>query len=110
MSASTLQVEVAYASPVRQWLMSVTVPENATVRDAITAAFFLGLPMHDLPELAGNVGVFARSCQLTDALKQGDRVEIYRPLIADPMAQRRNRAVVANKLSIKNAAARKAAL
>ena len=110
LSASTLQVEVAYASPVRQWLVSVTVPENATVADAIAAANFADLPVQDLPELVGNVGIFARSCQLNDVLKHGDRVEIYRPLIADPMAQRRNRAVVANKLAVKNAALKKATL
>lgn len=105
-----LEVEVAYATPVRQWLITVAVPANATVSDAIGAAYLQGLPVQDLPVLEGNVGIFARPCQLSEGLKQGDRVEIYRPLIADPMAQRRNRAVVANKLSIKNAAAKKAAL
>ncbi len=109
MSANLIQVEVAYASPARQWLITVTVSENATVSDAIAAAHFPDLPVQGLPELEGNVGIFARACQLNDGLKQGDRVEIYRPLIADPMAQRRNRAVVAKKLSIKNAAINKAA-
>jgi putative ubiquitin-RnfH superfamily antitoxin RatB of RatAB toxin-antitoxin module len=105
MSASMLSVEVAYASLVRQWLVAVTLPVNATVSDAIAAA---NLP--NLPTLEGNVGIFARSCQLTDVLKHGDRVEIYRPLIADPMAQRRTRAVVAKKAAVKAAAAKKAAL
>lgn len=111
MSASLIQVEVAYASasPARQWLMSVMLPENATVADAIAAAHLQGLPAQQLADLAGNLGIFARSCQLSDALKTGDRVEIYRPLIADPMAQRRSRAVVAKKLSVKNAAINKAA-
>lgn len=108
MSVNTLQVEVAYANSVRQWLVAVAVPENATVSDAIAAANFQGLPVQDLPELDGNVGIFARSCQLSDGLKQGDRVEIYRPLISDPMAQRRNRA--AKKLSVKNAPAKKASI
>lgn len=110
MSVSTLEVEVAYASTVRQWLVSVRVPESATVADAIAAAHLQGLPTQNLPELLGNVGIFARGCQLSDIVKHGDRVEIYRPLIADPMAQRRNRAVLAKKLSVKNAAAKKAAL
>lgn len=105
MSASTLAVEVAYATAQRQWLVAITVPENATVADAIVAA-----KLQDLPTLEGNVGIFARACQLTDVLKQGDRVEIYRPLIADPMLQRRARAVVAKKSALKAAAAKKAAL
>ncbi len=109
MSASLIEVEVAYASATRQWLISVTLPEGTTVADAIAAAHLQGLPAQELADLAGNVGIFARSCQLSDVLKTGDRVEIYRPLIADPMAQRRNRAVVAKKLSVKNAAIEKAA-
>ena len=105
MLAKAIKVEVAYASPMRQWLVALTVPENATVGDAIAAA-----NLQDLPILEGNVGIFARTCQLSDALKEGDRVEIYRPLIADPMLQRRNRAVVAKKAAVKNAAAKKAAI
>ncbi len=108
MSVSALEIEVAYASAQRQWLVTVTVPENTTVADAIAAANFQDLP--NFPTLAGNVGIFARACQLSDVLKHGDRVEIYRPLIADPMLQRRNRAVVAKKAAVKNLAAQKGML
>ena len=110
MLASALQVEVAYATARRQWLIALSVPKNATVADviAIAAVNFPNFP--NLPNLEGNVGIFARACQLNDVLKDGDRVEIYRPLIADPMLQRRARAVVANKSVVKNAAAKKAAL
>ena len=110
MLASALQVEVAYATARRQWLIALSVPKNATVADviAIAAVNFPNFP--NLPNLEGNVGIFARACQLNDVLKDGDRVEIYRPLIADPMVQRRARAVVANKSVVKNAAAKKAAL
>lgn len=104
MSASMLSVEVAYASPVQQWLVALTLPVNSTVGDAIAAA---NLP--NFPTLDGNVGIFARTCQLGDVLKHGDRVEIYRPLIADPMLQRRTRAVVAKKLAVNVAALNKAA-
>ena len=110
MLASALQVEVAYATARRQWLIALSVPKNATVADviAIAAVNFPNFP--NLPNLEGNVGIFARACQLNDVLKEGDRVEIYRPLIADPMVQRRARAVVANKSVVKNAAAKKAAI
>ncbi len=109
MSASKIEVEVAYASPSRQWLITLSLPDGAAVADAIAAAQMQGLPVQKSADLAGNVGVFARACLLEDALKHGDRVEIYRPLIADPMAQRRTRAVVAKKLSVRNAAIEKAA-
>ena len=110
MLASALQVEVAYATARRQWLIALSVPKNATVADAIAIAAVNFPNFPNLPNLEGNVGIFARACQLNDVLKDGDRVEIYRPLIADPMVQRRARAVVANKSVVKNAAAKKAAL
>lgn len=110
MLASALQVEVAYATARRQWLIALSVPKNATVADAIAIAAVNFPNFPNLPNLEGNVGIFARACQLNDVLKDGDRVEIYRPLIADPMLQRRARAVVANKSVVKNAAAKKAAL
>ena len=109
MLASALQVEVAYATARRQWLIALSVPKNATVADAIAIAAVNFPNFPNLPNLEGNVGIFARACQLNDVLKDGDRVEIYRPLIADPMLQRRARAVVANKSVVKNAAAKKAA-
>ena len=110
MLASALQVEVAYATARRQWLIALSVPKNATVADAIAIAAVNFPNFPNLPNLEGNVGIFARACQLNDVLKDGDRVEIYRPLIADPMVQRRARAVVANKSVVKNAAAKKAAI
>ena len=110
MLASALQVEVAYATARRQLLIALSVPKNATVADAIAIAAVNFPNFPNLPNLEGNVGIFARACQLNDVLKDGDRVEIYRPLIADPMLQRRARAVVANKSVVKNAAAKKAAL
>ena len=110
MLASALQVEVAYATARRQWVIALSVPKNATVADAIAIAAVNFPNFPNLPNLEGNVGIFARACQLNDVLKDGDRVEIYRPLIADPMLQRRARAVVANKSVVKNAAAKKAAI
>ncbi len=98
MSVSLIDVEVAYALATKQNLLRLRVANTATVGDAIALA---GLA--DLPELDGNVGIFSRRCQLGDSLENGDRVEIYRPLIADPMVQRRTRAVVAKKAALKKA-------
>lgn len=110
MLVSALKVEVAYATARRQWLIALSVPNGATVADAIAIAATNFPNLTKLPNLEGNVGIFARSCQLSDLLKDGDRVEIYRSLIADPMVQRRIRAVVAKKSMVKNVTANKAAV
>lgn len=84
----SIRVEVAYATPARQFLRTVEVPEGATVEQAIRASGVLGLfPEIDLGRNA--VGVFSVRRELDDVVRAGDRVEIYRPLLADPRAVRR---------------------
>jgi putative ubiquitin-RnfH superfamily antitoxin RatB of RatAB toxin-antitoxin module len=84
-------VEVAYATPTRQFLQEVEVAPDATVAEAIEASGVLAqFPEIDLTR--NTVGVFSERRVLDDPLRQGDRVEIYRPLIADPKAMRRKRA------------------
>ncbi len=86
-----LAVEVAYALPDRQLLIALTVPEGTTLREAIEHSGLLAqFPEIDLTRNA--VGVFGKLRALGDALEDGDRVEIYRPLIADPKVVRRQRA------------------
>ena len=84
-----IRVELIYATAQSQPLLQFALPAGASVADAINHARTLGLP--ELP-LEGNVGIFARACSLNELLRDGDRVEIYRPLIADPKSQRRERA------------------
>lgn len=88
----TIQVEVVYARPDRQWLIPLTLPEGATVLDAVMQS---GLPdeIPDLPPLAGHLGVHGIPVPPTERLADGDRVEIYRPLTIDPKDARRARAV-----------------
>lgn len=87
-----IDVEVSYALPSKQELIKVRVAEGATVRDAIEASGLL-VKYPDI-ELDGRnkVGVFAKLTRLDTALRDRDRVEIYRPLIADPKAVRKKRA------------------
>jgi putative ubiquitin-RnfH superfamily antitoxin RatB of RatAB toxin-antitoxin module len=90
-NAATMRVEVAYAGPEGQWVIVVELPVGATLTQAIEAS---GIRRH-IPTVAvgdGNVGVFSRPRRLDEALTAGDRVEIYRPLLADPKEQRRARA------------------
>ena len=87
-AASSIPVEVAYALPDRQALLPLLVPKGATVREAIEHSGILELfPEIDLGE--NRVGIFGRLCTADRVLEAGDRVEIYRPLLADPKEVRR---------------------
>jgi putative ubiquitin-RnfH superfamily antitoxin RatB of RatAB toxin-antitoxin module len=87
----TVTVEVAYASPRKQLIVRLDVPEGCTVGEAIERSeirrHFPGLEVDP-----SAVGIFSRKVSLQKVLREGDRVEIYRPLIADPNEVRRKRA------------------
>ncbi|TKT99130.1 RnfH family protein [Citrobacter sp. wls830] len=92
MSASAkIVVEVAYALPEKQYLQRVTLQQGATVEEAIRASGLLEL-RNDIDLSKNKVGIYSRPVKLADVLHHGDRVEIYRPLIADPKELRRQRA------------------
>ncbi|UTJ48464.1 RnfH family protein [Atlantibacter subterranea] len=91
-----IAVEVAYALPEKQYLWRVTLEEGATVEQAIHASGLLALRT-DIDLAKNKVGIYSRPVKLTDVLSDGDRVEIYRPLIADPKELRRQRAEKAAK-------------
>jgi len=81
---------VAYALPENQVLIALDVEEGTTIRQAIErSGILLRIPGIDLAE--GCVGVFGKVARLDTALRDGDRVEIYRPLGADPREARRQR-------------------
>lgn len=87
-SQHEIAVEVAYALPDRQVVIPLTVPIGTTAIDAINRS---GIP-EQLPGLDvsdGRIGVFGRLCPPERVLAAGDRVEIYRPLVADPKEVRR---------------------
>ncbi|MHC9511277.1 RnfH family protein [Kangiella sp. M94] len=86
-----ITVEVCYALPDKQTLLSLEVEVSATIEDIIHQSGILEL--HPEIDLARNrVGIFSKLAKLTDTLHNGDRVEIYRPLIADPKEVRKQRA------------------
>ena len=91
MTDQQISLEVAYATPEKQALLEVVVEQGTTVKQAILAAGIVKrFPDIDLEVL--KVGIWNRTCKLTDLPKKGDRIEIYRPLIADPKEARRSRA------------------
>ena len=81
---------VAYALPGRQWLWQVDAPDSATVGELISRARDMAGAM-DVP-WDGPVGVFGALCERSVVPRDGDRIEIYRPLNADPKESRRARA------------------
>lgn len=90
--ATVVNVEVVYATAARQEVVRVALPQGATLEQAIDASGLLGkYPEIDLS--ANKVGIYARLARLDAALRDCDRVEIYRPLIADPKEVRKQRAV-----------------
>ncbi|WP_232486650.1 RnfH family protein [Pectobacterium parmentieri] len=86
-----MQVDVVYALPERQYLRTVKLEEGSTVEQAVVASGLLEL-RQDIDLQVNKVGIYSRAAKLTDVVQEGDRVEIYRPLIADPKELRRQRA------------------
>ena len=86
-----ISVEVVYPLPQKQEIFSVNLPPGATVREAIESSVVLArYPEIDLAK--SKLGVFAKLAKPDSVLRDRDRVEIYRPLIADPKEVRKQRA------------------
>ena len=87
----TIRIEVAYATPERQVLLTLDVPEGCTLLEAIDrSGIRTEVPGIQVDPAA--VGIFGRKMPPGQVLREGDRVEIYRPLVADPKEARRQRA------------------
>jgi putative ubiquitin-RnfH superfamily antitoxin RatB of RatAB toxin-antitoxin module len=91
MSSKLINIEVAYALPTKQAIVDVALKEGTTVQQAIEASNILE-QFPDIDLKATKVGVWSRVVKLNDTLIDGDRIEIYRPLIADPKEIRKRRA------------------
>lgn len=90
-SNSKIVVEVAYAYPEKAFLKKLTLDAPLSVQAVILQSGVLEkFTEIDLRE--NKVGIFSRTVKLTDLVENGDRIEIYRPLIADPKELRRLRA------------------
>jgi uncharacterized protein len=91
-----IRVEVAYARPDRQAVIPVDAPAGATVEQVILQS---GI-QEQFPEIdlkTAKVGVFGKLSTLPALVRAGDRVEIYRPLRADPKLVRKQRAAEGNR-------------
>ncbi len=86
-----INIEVAYALPDEQVILTLEVPDDCLVEDAIKRSGILEkYPQINLAN--DKVGIFGKICKLGASLRNKDRIEIYRKLIADPKESRRQKA------------------
>lgn len=89
--SKTIQIEVVYGLAHKQKLLSLPISEGTTVEQAISESGIIALfPEIDLSE--NKVGIWNKAVKLSTVLENLDRIEIYRPLIADPKEVRKRRA------------------
>ncbi|HSH43197.1 MAG TPA: RnfH family protein [Arenicellales bacterium] len=86
MPDGTIMVEVVYARPERQELVQLELPAGATAGEAVRRS---GLAAQCGESQPADIGIFGEHVDPDRPLEDGDRVEIYRPLIADPKEVRR---------------------
>ena len=86
-----ISVEVVYALPEKQYQLYVKVDQGSTIEQAILKSGLLEL-RREIDLASNKVGIYSRPVKLDDEVHEGDRIEIYRPLIADPKELRRQRA------------------
>lgn len=82
---------VVYALPEAHWSWPLELPAGATVGDALAAARACAAAAPGVPWDTASVGIFGLACARDFVFADGDRIEIYRPLAADPRSSRRER-------------------
>lgn len=85
-----MTVEVVYAGVRRTWRRRVSLPAGSTAIQAVEASGLLS-QLHEAVNPL-RLGIHSRRVEVDHVLRDGDRVELYRPLALDPMAARRRRA------------------
>jgi len=89
-NAKKIHVEVVYADVKKQRLIKLIVEEGCTIELAIDRSGIL-LEFPDINLMKQKVGIFSKQKKLSDRVKEGDRIEIYRPLVIDPKEARKRR-------------------
>lgn len=88
--AEQIHIQVCYAHPDQHFLRDLTVAAGTTLAQAVRLSGVLqAWPEIELATIA--VGIYAKKMTLDTVLREHDRVELYRPLIADPKQARRRR-------------------
>lgn len=89
--SSTIKVEVAYATPERQHIAYVTVAPETPLLDAVIKSQITDI-FPELDLVTADFGIWGKVKPQDTPMQDGQRIEIYRPLIADPKESRRKRA------------------
>ena len=96
MNSGTIRIEVACALPERQVVKALAVPTGCTAGEAVVLSGIAAqFPELDIPAL--RLGIFSHVVEDDQVLSDGDRVELYRPLLLDPKEARRQRAEKARR-------------
>ncbi|HWK62981.1 MAG TPA: RnfH family protein [Eoetvoesiella sp.] len=97
---AAMTVQVVYARPGAVWHKTLALPPGATLGQALEASGFA----EAFPDAAAGrpaAGIYGQACSEERVLADGDRIEIYRPLVFDPMESRRRRALHRQAFMIK---------
>ena len=89
--AARIAVSVVYAEPERVFMVELSLPKGATVAEAVERSGIRAV-RPDIAIRDDRLGIFSRKASPDTTLRDGDRVEIYRPLLIDPKEARRKRA------------------
>ena len=98
MSEATVRIEVAFALPHKQKLLALEVPVGTTMADAVGLSGIAQLFEDEFPDKPA-MGLWGKAVAnpAGHVMQAGERIEIYRPLIADPKLNRKKRAQQAAK-------------
>jgi putative ubiquitin-RnfH superfamily antitoxin RatB of RatAB toxin-antitoxin module len=96
-NAENISVEVAYARPDEQVILKLEMPAGSTLRQAVEQSGILDR-FAEIDADKMKVGIFGKLKKTDQVLQAGDRVEIYRPLIADPKEVRKQRAAAGKQM------------
>lgn len=96
-----ISVEIVYALPNQQTLLKLTLDEECSIDEAIEQSGILAIhPEITLEDF--RVGVYGHPAPLTQQIRNGDRIEVYRPLAADPREARRMKLESKRKIQLAN--------
>ncbi len=97
MASDQITIEVAYATPLKQMILELEVAQDTTPRDVVEQSD-IDSYFPEIDKQNCDIGIFGKVIRGAHVLEDGDRIEIYRPLLADPKEVRKRRAAEGMKM------------
>lgn len=97
MESSEIHIEIAYGTPDQQMIVEQDIEPGTSPRDAVIQST-IDLYFPEIDKENCDIGLFGKAIRPDHTLESGDRIEIYRPLIADPKEVRKRRAAQGMKM------------